>query len=255
VAVAGEVLNKNYVAAVDELGNVVVWRIVLKGNGLYHKRIIYHYQCDDEDPIETLAFRRAVLVCGHASGNLTFHQVSQGIKYAEIQTNTRRITALEVYRDVNWVVVGGEDCRLSVLQIPVPETDDRTSLLFSLCLNAAVLGATFTSLDEKSPSFMLTLFDMPYLISYAYDLDAAAERFAMQKLSTSGVDRDSARHSVAPSSYPLSETLSMVPSEVPSAVPPNAATEVAERRNGTAEGRVNGGDGAPSKEGESGEKN
>lgn len=161
-AVAGDCAGSSYVSVADESGIVAVW--MHSGGGWCQ---VYRY-VDESDYVAALGLKGRVLVAGHASGAVSFHDVYGCAKMVETVTNAKSVTCVDVHPTQDIVLVGGEDCRATILALPT-EGRRNMQVLLSVCLEAVIVGGRFTCARPDRPDITLLLWDRPYLIKYDFD--------------------------------------------------------------------------------------
>lgn len=164
-SVSGDSSGLPIVAASDENGYVFVWT---------HKKgqweCMYKYRNED-DYCSALGLKGQTLVTGHSSGQVVFHDLVRGQQLLQIFTNAKSVMCLDVHPTLNIALVGGEDCRVTVLEFS-DERDEVVQVLLSVCQNAAVLGGTFTCSRPDKPDITLLIWEKSYLIKYEYKDDS-----------------------------------------------------------------------------------
>lgn len=161
-AVAGDRCGSSYVAAADERGIVAVW--MHSGGGWCR---VYEF-ADESDHVTALGLKGRVLVVGHASGAVSFHDVYRCAKKVETVTNAKSVTCLDLHPTQDIVLVAGEDCRATILALPT-EGRPNVQVLLSVCLEAIIVGGRFTCARPGRPDITLLLWDRPYLVKYEFD--------------------------------------------------------------------------------------
>eukprot|EP00177_Eucheuma_denticulatum_P004659 GFKZ01008473.1.p1 GENE.GFKZ01008473.1~~GFKZ01008473.1.p1 ORF type:complete len:100 (-),score=13.78 GFKZ01008473.1:63-362(-) len=94
----------------------------------------------------------------------------------QLVTNAKAVTCLDVHPSLDVVMVGGEDCRVTVVKIP-DVCKSNAHILLSVCQNAAVLGGVFTCSRQGRPDIALLLLERPYLVKYDYEDGADRKLF------------------------------------------------------------------------------
>lgn len=176
-------------AAADEGGNLIVWRIeedldyegddeecvsdknrsAQNGSGFaggYTWDVVYRHKME-ADFICSIGVRQNVIVAGHASGTVTFHDTDSGMITASAVTNTTMITGIDVYPGRDLVLVCGEDCRTTVLGF-ARTRGHKPVVHFSLALNAMVTGCSFTTTKDGFPGVALLLWDKSEIARFEY---------------------------------------------------------------------------------------
>ncbi|KAJ8903549.1 hypothetical protein NDN08_004654 [Rhodosorus marinus] len=177
-SLASDIKQSPTIVACDEDGNCIVWEFFHEYKDFLQKKTLYATRLPNRrDFYTTCALRGSVVVTGHRSGLLSFHQVEDEGVFAEVVASTASITSLAVMPTADCVVAGGEDCRASMFEFPRPAwrmtAKDRkaSALFYSLCVNSKITGCAFVNLkDEKSLNFAVTLFEQPYIVQYEHEL-------------------------------------------------------------------------------------
>lgn len=95
----------------------------------------------------------------------------------QLVTNAKAVTCLDVHPSLDLVLVGGEDCRVTVVKIP-HGCKSNAHILLSVCQNALVVGGVFNCSRQGRPDIALLLLDTPYLVKYDYEDAAEPKLFA-----------------------------------------------------------------------------
>lgn len=96
-SLAADVRGAPQVAACDEDGNCVVWEFFLEYKDFVQKKTLYATRLPNRrDFYTTCALRGSVIVTGHNSGLLSFHQVEDEGVFAEVVASTSSIISLAV---------------------------------------------------------------------------------------------------------------------------------------------------------------
>lgn len=161
--VSGDCSGPPVVAASDENGYILVW--TQSGR---QWECIYKYQNED-DYCSVLGLKGHILVSGHSSGLVLFHDAAQRQQLFQIFTNSKSITCLDIHPTLNVALIGGEDCRVTVMDFS--GGDEIVQVVLSVCQNAAVLGGTFTCSRPGKPDIMVLLWERPYLVKYECESD------------------------------------------------------------------------------------
>jgi hypothetical protein len=161
--VTGDKLASPYIAASDELGNVMVW--VHRPDGW---KAIYRYRDEDHDYCSSLGLRGHILVAGHASGKVSFHDLDECQRLAETITNAKGITAIDVHPSQGIFLVTGEDCRATILALPTA-SGENLKVVLSVCLNGVISGGGFTCKKNDMPDFTLLMWERSHLVQYEYN--------------------------------------------------------------------------------------
>jgi hypothetical protein len=160
--VAGDKLASPYVAATDESGNLMVW---LHRAGAW--QTIYRHKDGEDDYCCSLGLRGRILVAGHSSGRVSFHDLDECQKLAETITNSKGITCVDVHPTQGIFLVTGEDCRATVLALPT-EGGDTLKVVLSVCLNGVILGGGFTCAKPDMPDITLLMWERSHLVQYDF---------------------------------------------------------------------------------------
>jgi WD40 repeat protein len=160
--VAGDKMPSPYIAAADENGNVMVW---LHRNGSW--QAIYRYKDSDDDYCCSLGLRGRILVGGHASGKISFHDLDDYQKLAETVTNSKGITSIDMHPTQGIFLVTGEDCRATVLALPT-DNGENLRVVLSVCLNGVILGGSFTCAKPDMPDITLLMWERTHLVQYDF---------------------------------------------------------------------------------------
>lgn len=186
--------ESDLLAAADEGGNLLVWSVEEDDSddevevmcssrqqpmenqkdknskkdqkNFYRWDVVYSYRCDG-DFVSSVEVRRNVVIAGHASGLVSFHDVERGVLLASAVTNTKTVTCLDVYPNRDLVLVCGEDCRVTVLGFPstVPE---RPVVHFSVALSSIITGCALTTTKYGLPGAALLLWDQSKIVRFEY---------------------------------------------------------------------------------------
>lgn len=160
--VAGDKLLSRYIAAADENGNIRVW--LHSGNSW---QAAYRYNDTSDDYCCSLGLRGQILVAGHASGKVTFHDLDDSLMLAETVTNSKGITSIDMHPTQGIFLVTGEDCRASVLALPTEEGENLRVVL-SVCLNGVIIGGSFTCARPDMPDITLLMWERTHLVQYDF---------------------------------------------------------------------------------------
>lgn len=160
--VAGDKLASPYIAASDENGNLMVW---LHRAGSW--KPIYRYKDTEDDYCCSLGLRGRILVAGHASGKVSFHDLDECQKLAETITNSKGITSIDLHPTQGIFLVTGEDCRATVLALPT-EGGENLKVVLSVCLNGVILGGGFTCAKRDMPDITLLMWQRSHLVQYDF---------------------------------------------------------------------------------------
>eukprot|EP00173_Palmaria_palmata_P004649 Plantae.Rhodophyta-Palmaria_palmata.ctg6753.p1 GENE.Plantae.Rhodophyta-Palmaria_palmata.ctg6753~~Plantae.Rhodophyta-Palmaria_palmata.ctg6753.p1 ORF type:complete len:341 (+),score=26.87 Plantae.Rhodophyta-Palmaria_palmata.ctg6753:318-1340(+) len=163
--VAGDKVLSPYIAASDENGQIMVWQY--KGGSW---KTIYRYNGDIDDFSCCMAIRGRILVAGHASGTVTFHDLDERQKFSETITNSKGITTIDMHPTQGIILVTGEDCRATVLTLPTE--DEVLKVVLSVCLNAVILGGVFTCAKPEAPDITLQMWERSHLVHYEFVEDS-----------------------------------------------------------------------------------
>lgn len=176
-------------AGTDEAGNLVVWRIEedleydpknYKGNEDcpdirgYSVDVVYRHSAG-VDFACCIGIRDHIVVSGHQSGSVTFHDIDVGSVVARAVTNTSSITCLDIYPSRDLVLVCGEDCRATVLGFPA-ERSSKPVVHFSLALPSMIVGCALTTSREGFPGLAMLLWDEAKIVRFEYQRDSGRGR-------------------------------------------------------------------------------
>jgi len=198
VDVCGDSLSLPYAAACDSDGDVVAWMLTHSRNGVASCEQVFALDVATATQrlklgaARVVRMRGGVLIVGDDAGAVTAYNLETRASGVEsdagavkalvgfVRACAAPITAMDISHSRDWVVVGGEDCRVHVLQFPRAQaphdetlhaahrTTDRPILLFSVAINVPVLGLAFTESTTLNPSFCASLMEMPYLCYYRH---------------------------------------------------------------------------------------
>lgn len=160
--VVGDKMSSPYIAGADENGNVMVW---LYRNSSW--QAVYRYKDNGDDYCCSLGLRGRILVAGHASGKISFHDLDDSQKLAETVTNSKGITSIDMHPTQGIFLVTGEDCRATVLALPT-EDGELLRVVLSVCLNGVILGGSFTCAKPDMPDITLLLWERTHLVQYEF---------------------------------------------------------------------------------------
>lgn len=179
-ALGGDKEATDLLAGADESGNLLVWRIEedlesyepggnnesSENSGLYSVDIVYEHSIEG-DFVTCLGIRDGVVIAGHLSGVVTFHDVDNGTVVARAVTNVSAVTCLDICHSRNLVLVCGEDCRASVIGFP-SERQRKPVVHLSLCLETAITGCAMTTTKDGFPGLAILVWDRSKVIRYEY---------------------------------------------------------------------------------------
>lgn len=162
--VSGDCTGLPVVAASDENGSIFTWM-----HGEEQWDCMYRFRNED-DYCSVLGLKGNILVTGHSSGRVLFHDIRQRHQLFQIFTNSKSATCLSIHPTLNVALIGGEDGRITILDFS-GEGHRVVQVVLSVCQNAAVLGGTFTCSRPGKPDVMVLLWERPYLVKYEYEHD------------------------------------------------------------------------------------
>lgn len=160
-ALAGDKLGSAYITGSDEHGNITAWMHRKEGWAC-----IYKYR-DKMDYCCALGLRGRILVSGHASGKVSFHDLDEYQMLAETVTNSKGITSIDMHPTQGIFLVTGEDCRATILALPT-DGGDNLKVVLSVCLNGVISGGGFTCARADMPDITLLLWERSHLVQYDY---------------------------------------------------------------------------------------
>jgi hypothetical protein len=164
--------GSDLLAAADEEGNLLVWRIEEEvdsnvGDEVgYCCQVVYRYSAD-EDLVCSIGVRDEVVVAGHASGAVTFHDLSSRRLVASTVTNTCMVTTIDVHHNRKLVLVCGEDCRVSVLGFPT-RRGTKLVVYFSVAVTHSVVGSAFFTTREGLPGVAVLQWSESKILRFEY---------------------------------------------------------------------------------------
>lgn len=161
-SLAADKVPSPYVCAADESGNIVVW---MYRNATW--RHIYRYHDGQDDYVCSLGLRGRIMVAGHSSGKVSFHDLDGDQKLAETVTNARGITCIDMHPTQGLLLVAGEDCRATILALPT-EDGESLKVVLSVCLNGSISGGGFTCTRPDMPDITLLMWERTHLVQYEF---------------------------------------------------------------------------------------
>lgn len=180
-ALGGDKEATDLLAGADESGNLLVWRIEEDlesyepgGSSLYSVDVVYEHSIEG-DFVTCLGIRDGMVIAGHLSGVVTFHDVDNGAVVARAVTNVSAVTCLDICYSRNLVLVCGEDCRASVIGFP-SERQKKPVVHLSLCLETAITGCAMTTTKDGFPGLAVLVWDRSKVIRYEYQRGTRSER-------------------------------------------------------------------------------
>lgn len=179
-ALGGDKEATDLLAGADETGNLIVWRIEedleeygpgensegSESTGGYSVDIEYEHSIEG-DFVTCVGIRDSIVIAGHLSGVVTFHDIDNGTVVARAVTNVSAITCLDICQSRNLVLVCGEDCRASVLGFP-SERHRKPVVHLSLCLETAITGCAMTTTKDGFPGVAVLVWDRSKVVRYEY---------------------------------------------------------------------------------------
>jgi WD40 repeat protein len=161
-AIAGDKMISSFIAASDEGGNLIVWM-----HTEHAWTVVYQHHVPDDDYCCSLALRGQILIAGYYSGKVAFHDLEERQVLAEIVSNSKGITSIDVHPSRDIFLVTGEDCRASILALPTSD-GEALKVIFSVCLNAIISGGQFTCVRPDMPDITLLLWERSHLVQYEF---------------------------------------------------------------------------------------
>lgn len=173
MTIAGDKTNSDFLSASDEAGNVVVWSVEeeLDRDGTnpddYRCEEIYRYTLD-EDLCCALAVKGSIVIAGHVSGYLTFHDVDHRMMLCSLISNTRGITCIDTSSQRDLVLVCGEDCRVTVLGFS-ESRGHKPVVHFSVALDTMITGCAVQSSPRGCPRLAMLTWPQSQILQYEYE--------------------------------------------------------------------------------------
>lgn len=180
VALAGDRKESDLLAGSDEAGNLVVWRIEeeldrdASNNENYRATVLYRYFQQD-DFFTSIAIRGSIVIAGHASGYVTFHDMELKMLLASVVTNTKAVTCIDIYEGKNLALVCGEDGRVSVLGF-AERRGFRPVIHFSFAFDSILIGGAFSNLKGELPKIAMLAWEKCNLLQFVYKRSKIKEK-------------------------------------------------------------------------------
>lgn len=180
VTLVGDKNASEFLAGSDEAGNLGVWSIEeeLDRDGTnqedYRCEQIYSYKLED-DFCSALGMKDNIVIAGHVSGYVTFHDFEQGKMIASVVSNTKAITSIDTNNKKDLILVCGEDCRVSVLGLS-ENRGHKPVVYFSIALEAMVIGSVMFNLRRGYPSIALLTWEKCKIVQFEYKKSGRQEK-------------------------------------------------------------------------------
>lgn len=181
--------DTDLLAGADEAGNLIVWRVeedlefdandrkpAEREEGLsgYTVDVVYKHNAG-VDYASCVGIRDRIIVAGHQSGSVTFHDLDLGCIVARAVTNTSSVTCLDIYQSRDLVLVCGEDCRATVLGFPMGRSS-KPVVHFSLALPSMIVGCALTPSRSGLPGAAMLLWDEAKIVRFEYKREGGKVR-------------------------------------------------------------------------------
>lgn len=180
VTLAGDKKQSDFLAGSDEAGNIRVWSIKeeLDRDGTnpedYRCSEIYRYKLED-DFCCALGLRGNIVIAGHISGYVTFHDFGEKSVLASIVPNTKAITSIDTNQKKDLVLICGEDCRVCVLGFS-ENRGHKPVVYFSVSLGAVATGGAIFNLQGGYPRIALLIWEKHQILQYEYEKSSKQDR-------------------------------------------------------------------------------
>ncbi|CDF39569.1 unnamed protein product [Chondrus crispus] len=172
VCLAGDRRESDLLAGSDQAGNLTVWSVREEPESDGSTKLqccvstAYTYHMKD-DFFTSLGVRDKVVIGGHGSGCITFHDTEHKAVLASVVTNTKAITSIDVYEDRNLLLVAGEDGRVTTLGFSAKQ-GFKPVVHFSVAFESIIIGCAFSNLEGGLPRIAMLTWETCNLKQFEY---------------------------------------------------------------------------------------